>query len=67
MQKQKKEETFVQCLECKRSALFQWDNNPIIAACQKGGRDVANLKRKCPNFIKADELPKPIKHLTHYT
>lgn len=67
MQKKKKEEPFVQCLECERSTLFRWDNNPIIAACLKGGRDVAKLKRKCPNFIKAAELPKPIKHLTHYT
>lgn len=66
MAKKQKEETTVKCLDCERCTLFQWDNNPIIAACTKGERDVANMKRYCPHFIPASSLPKPIKHLTHY-
>lgn len=61
----KKEVEKVKCLDCKRSELMQWDNNPIIAKCpHRLYRQVANSLRECGLYSKS-YTKKDIKMFTH--
>lgn len=52
----------VRCYDCRYAALQQWDNNPIIAYCNKNKvRDVAMVVRKCNQYMQNKKEPKVMK------
>lgn len=67
MTKKHKEADFkVQCYDCHHAVLYQWDNNPIIAFCNKFSKhEVAKSVRKCVSYKVRNNQPKIIK-LTHF-
>ena len=61
----KAEKQRVKCIDCERSELMQWDNNPVIAKCPYLlYKQVANAFRTCVRHKKSFSS-KPIKKLTH--
>lgn len=64
----KKSETIdnIRCFDCKKAVLLQWDNNPIIAVCNKlKTREVAMTIRSCPHYAKNPAKPEIIRK-THF-
>lgn len=58
--------TNIRCFDCKRAVLLQWDNNPIIAVCNKfKTREVAMTIRSCHHFAKISGSPE-IMRKTHF-
>lgn len=56
--KQKQPAGKVRCYDCNHAVLQQWDNNPIIAYCnKKKTRDVAMTIRKCAEFTQNKKQP----------
>lgn len=67
MAKKKKETEFnVRCYDCHHAVLHQWDNNPVVAYCNKlKTREVAKTPRKCEGYKESKKEPEIIK-LTHF-
>lgn len=60
----KEKEPKVQCLECSKGVLLQWDNNPVIVNCRNlDTKDVASTPRTCPYFKQGKNK---IRKLTHF-
>jgi hypothetical protein len=56
----------VQCYTCRHAVLQQWDNNPVVAYCNKHGlRDTAMTFRLCKEYSLNKEVPE-VKHLKRY-
>lgn len=56
----------VRCYGCRHAVLYKWDNNPIVAFCNKfKTRDAAMTPRRCDNYKEGKTKPEIIK-LTHY-
>lgn len=58
----KTEKTNVKCFDCYHAVLQQWDNNPVVAYCNKTRmREVANTIRTCDRYKNNPEKPEVIK------
>lgn len=56
----------VKCYDCRHAVLYQWDNTPIIAWCNKNKvKDVAMTPRKCGQYHESWKEPEVMKR-THF-